>query len=37
MCRVTVAPDKRAIGDALKAGEEVKGCRLVQRQSVQIR
>lgn len=35
--RVTVTPDKKAIGDALKAGAEVPGCRLVERVNLVIR
>lgn len=37
LVRVAVAPDRKAIGDALKAGAKVPGCRLVERHSVQIR
>ena len=33
----TIAPDKRKILAALKDGEEVKGCRLVDRLSVQVK
>ena len=36
VCRVTVAPDKRAITEMLKAGDEVKGCRLVTRQHIAV-
>ena len=33
----TYAPDKLAIGDALKAGEIIPGCRIVTGQTVQVR
>ena len=35
--KVTVEADKTAIKDALKAGEVIEGCRLVEKQSIQIK
>ena len=35
--KVTVEADKTAIKDALKAGEIIEGCRLVEKQSIQIK
>lgn len=35
--KVTVEPDKKAIGDALKAGQEVPGCRIVESYSLQVK
>ena len=35
--KVKVEPDKKAIGDALKAGKEVPGCRIVESYSLQVR
>ena len=35
--KTTVEPDKTAIKDALKAGEVIEGCRLVEKQSIQIK
>ena len=35
--KVKVEPDKKAIGDALKAGQEVPGCRIVESYSLQVR
>ena len=35
--KVTIEPDKKAIGDALKAGQEVPGCRIVESYSLQVR
>lgn len=35
--KVTVEPDKKAIGDALKAGQEVTGCRIVESYSLQVK
>lgn len=36
-CKTTVAPNKAAIKDALKAGQEVSGCRLVEKINPQIK
>lgn len=35
--KTTIEPDKTAIKDALKAGEVIEGCRLVEKQSIQIK
>ena len=35
--KVKVEPDKKAIGDALKAGQEVPGCRIVESYSLQVK
>ena len=35
--KVKVEPDKKAIGDALKAGQEVHGCRIVESYSLQVK
>ena len=35
--KISVEPDKTAIKDALKAGEIIEGCRLVERQSMSIK
>ena len=35
--KVTVEADKTAIKDALKAGEVIEGCRLIEKQSIQIK
>lgn len=36
LTRVTVAPDKKAITERIKAGEKVKGCSLVERRNMSI-
>lgn len=35
--KIERAPDKKAIGAMLKSGEKIDGCRLVERQNIQIR
>lgn len=35
--KVRIEPDKKAIGDALKAGQEVPGCRIVESYSLQVK
>ena len=35
--KVTIEPDKKAIADALKSGQDVPGCRIVESYSLQVR
>lgn len=35
--KTTFSPDKRLIGDALKSGQVVPGCQLIERKSIQIK